>query len=68
MILKYGDVIVFEECVGRITNAVVNQQCYTVKWYHNPHNQHYYQDVSLAYKCEVIPKDVAENLIALYKE
>ena len=68
MRLNYGDVIVVEECVGRVINAFVNQSCYTIKWYHNPHKQHYYQDVSIEFKCEVLPKDVGENLVRLYEK
>ena len=68
MRLSYGAVIVFEECVGRVINACVNQAYYTIKWYHNPHKQHYYQDVSIEFKCEVLPKDVGENLVRLYEK
>jgi hypothetical protein len=66
MRLKYGDVFVWGDCVGKILNPAVNQQCYTIKWFHNPSNRHYYQPTALEKYCEVLPKDVAENLVALY--
>ena len=63
MKLKHGDYILCEGCIGQVSNALVNQGCYTVQWLYNPNKQHYYQPKSLYGKCEVLPKDVAENLL-----
>ena len=70
MKLKYGDVVVFGSgCVGIVRNAGVNQECLSIEWVHpKNHPPLYYQPKTIADKCEVVPKDVAENLIALYKE
>lgn len=63
--LKNRDYVLIEGCIGQVTNARTNQECYTIKWEHNPANQHYYQSKGFAEHCEVLPKDVAENLIAV---
>ena len=67
MKLKYGDVFVLDDCIGKILNAGVNQECLTVRWVHNPHGWGYYLPKSIASKFHVLQKDVAENLLEVLK-
>lgn len=67
MRLKYGDVVLYQNSVGIVRNAAVNQESVSVQWVHNPHNYLYYQRKAVAEKhFEVLPKDVGENLVRLY--
>lgn len=62
--LKYGDVVVYKDYIGVVRNAAVNQESVSVQWVH-PDNlrMRYYQPVETANTFEVLPKDVAENLL-----
>lgn len=65
--LKFGDVVLYKDCMGVVRNAAVNQEIVSVQWVHNPHNYLYYQRKAVAEKhFEVLPKDVGENLVRLY--
>ena len=64
--LKYGDVVLYKDCVGVVHNAAVNQASVSVAWVHNPCSLGYYIPVQTAVRFEVLPKDVGKNLVRLY--
>jgi hypothetical protein len=64
--LKYGDIVLYKDCVGVVRNAAVNQESVSVAWAHNPSDLKYYVPVHTANKFEVLPKDVGMDLIRLY--
>ena len=70
MKLKYGDFILYKESIGQVCNPGVNQECISINWLHFSLSQPplaYYQPKSFADKCEVLPKDVGENLLEVLK-
>jgi len=64
--LKYGDIVLYKDCVGVVRNAAVNQESVSVAWAHNPSDLKYYVPVHTATKFEVLPQGVGKNLIRLY--
>ena len=64
MKLKNREYVAYKDAIGVVHNPGVNQESVSVKWIVNPANYAYYQPKEVAEKhFEVIPKDVAENLL-----
>ena len=64
--LKYGDIVLYKDCVGVVHNAAVNQESVSVQWVHNTCDLKYYFPVYIANKFEVLPKEVGADLVRLY--
>lgn len=64
--LKYGDIVLYKDCVGVVRNAAVNQVSVSVAWAHNPRDLGYYVPVHTANTFEVLPQDVGAGLVQLY--
>lgn len=66
MKLKYGEYVVHSKNgVGMVLNPGVNQECLTINWLTQREPCMYYHPKQFANECEALPKDVAENLIAV---